>query len=181
MNVAHYMLMSKCYFSYMFSTAVIEFLAQPTQKRAVSPELEQAGRDGDDGSSRNEDRGWDGDESDYSDESDEFDHKPTSGSGSGGSRSFFTGKAGAGRSTNPGEAVAVAALASDYGTWLRRLAVRLRRATPPGDRFVRLRRISPAITGEEVRYVSACGLKEEHFWKNLVNNVAQKFSYGIHL
>ena len=49
-----------------------------------------------------------------------------------------------------GEAVAVAALATDYGQWLKRLAVKLRRATPAGQRLVRLRSIGPAVTGEQV-------------------------------
>lgn len=64
-------------------------------------------------------------------------------------RPFSAGKdAGAGPSA--GQAVAVAALATDYGAWLKRLAVRLRRATPAGERFVRLRSIGPAVTGEQV-------------------------------
>lgn len=57
---------------------------------------------------------------------------------------------GGGGPSAAGEAVAVAALASDYGSWLKRLAVRLRRSTPAGERFVRLRCISPAVTGAQV-------------------------------
>lgn len=57
-----------------------------------------------------------------------------------------------------GEAVAGAALAADYGAWLKRLAVRLRRATPAGDRFVRLRRIGPTVTGEQVREKYTCSV-----------------------
>lgn len=64
-------------------------------------------------------------------------------------RPFSAGKdIGAGPSA--GQAVAVAALATDYGAWLKRLAVRLRRATPAGERFVRLRSVGPAVTGEQV-------------------------------
>ncbi|CAM9634960.1 unnamed protein product, partial [Choristocarpus tenellus] len=57
------------------------------------------------------------------------------------------------------EAVAAAALATDYTAWLTRLAVRLRRAVPAGECFVRLRCIDRAITGEQVvRWlVSSCG------------------------
>ncbi len=78
-----------------------------------------------------------------------------SGGGGGGSsqkqRSFSRAEDDGDGGPSAGQAVAVAALATDYGAWLKRLAVRLRRATPAGERFVRLRCIGPAVTGDQVR------------------------------
>lgn len=70
---------------------------------------------------------------------------------------FASDVAGGGGPSAAGEAVAGAALASDYGSWLKRLAVRLRRSTPAGERFVRLRCISPAVTGAQVTGVGGSG------------------------
>lgn len=103
-----------------------------------------------------DEQSWDGsNDGSPSDESaDERRTHNRDGSGSGGSRRPFGGsKAGPiTDSSSLGHAMAGAALATDYGAWLKRLAVKLRRATPAGERFVRLRRIGPAVTGEEVRH-----------------------------
>lgn len=74
----------------------------------------------------------------------------TAAGASGSHRSFSGAGKDADGGPSAGQAVAVAALATDYGAWLKRLAVRLRRATPAGERFVRLRCIGPAVTGEQV-------------------------------
>lgn len=77
----------------------------------------------------------------------------TASGGASGNHRPFSGAKDADGGPSAGQAVAVAALATDYGAWLKRLAVRLRRATPAGERFVRLRCIGPAVTGEQVRWI----------------------------
>lgn len=77
-------------------------------------------------------------------------------------RSFSRPEDGGDGGPSAGQAVAVAALATDYGAWLKRLAVRLRRATPAGERFVRLRCIGPAVTGDQVRRACIQSAGSEH-------------------
>lgn len=132
----------------------MDFLAQPPHE---AQPLSSEGNKGssDDATHGNEDRqSWDGsDARSATDESDD-EGAPGAGYSDASRRTFVTGKVGTGVNANPsaaGEAMAVAALATDYGTWLKRLAVKLRRSTPAGERFVRLRRIGPAVTGEQVR------------------------------
>lgn len=134
------------------STAVMDFLARPppaapaaslsdavlasakdTQSDALYPDAYRQSWGSDGGSDDSED--------------DRVPPPRVKGYAGGSRRSFASGETGV---SAAGEAVAVAALASDYGAWLKRLAVRLRRATPAGGRFVRLRRIGPAVTGEQV-------------------------------
>lgn len=157
---------------FLFSTAVVDFLAQPPPEAPAPTEATTE-------SFANADaENWQGSDDssceDYSE--DELVAPPRAGGGfptttaaapsrysRSGQRHFAAGNndvgPGGGGSFAPkdddpkaaGEAVAGAALAADYGAWLKRLAVRLRRATPAGDRFVRLRRIGPTVTGEQVR------------------------------
>ncbi|CAN0236426.1 unnamed protein product, partial [Laminaria digitata] len=146
------------------STAVMDFLAQPPPAAArVSPD---AMLDASENSARNESahgsadrQSWDGSDGDDSAGGGAGEGRGREGGGGGGGghgeggggggRSFATaGKAA--DDSSAGEAVAVAALATDYGRWLKRLAVKLRRATPPGQRLVRLRSVGPAVTGEQV-------------------------------
>lgn len=143
-----------------YSTAVMDFLAQPPPAPRASPDAMPATNEKD---ARNESvhgsadrQSWQGSDGDsVSDDSEDERGRGRGrgaehGDGAGGS--FVAGKgADAVDPSSAGEAVAVAALATDYGQWLKRLAVKLRRATPAGQRHVRLRVIGPAVTGEQVR------------------------------
>lgn len=132
----------------------MDFLARPSlEAQALSPEGNKGSND--DATCGNEDRqSWDSsDAGSVTDESGD-EGPPRAGYGGASRRSLSAGKVGTGVSADPsaaGEALAVAALATDYGAWLKRLAVKLRRSTPAGENFVRLRRIGPAVTGEQVR------------------------------
>lgn len=132
------------------STTVMEFLAQPSPdapssagaaQGANDPETHAAREEADEGSSD----GSAGSEGDGC-----KDEAASKGGRGGRPQRLFGDKAGATSDASTGEAVAVAALASEYGSWLKRLAVRLRRAVPAGSHSVRLRRVSPAVTGDQV-------------------------------
>ena len=137
------------------STAVMDYLAQPPPPAPLPPS--DAAPHGDGGSDTSdagyitsddileEDRGGGGGGAQQG--ADGHGHDGTAAAGN---RRSFSGAKDADGGPSAGQAVAVAALATDYGAWLKRLAVRLRRATPAGERFVRLRCIGPAVTGEQV-------------------------------
>lgn len=146
-----------CACLYLTSTAVMDYLAQPAPASLPADDLSANGNGG--GADTGSDHGSDGyftsDDLLLNDDDDRGSrHTTASSSSHHRRRPFSSGKAdGGGGGSGPsaaGQAVAGAALASDYGTWLKRLAVRLRRATPAGERFVRLRCIGPAVTGEQV-------------------------------
>ncbi|CAM9483306.1 unnamed protein product [Scytosiphon promiscuus] len=137
------------------STAVMDYLAQPPP---AAPPAEGFSEDGlRDYSVQGNGGSENGSDSGYSTADDLLEEETGSRQGTEAQRknasrrrkTFAPDAAGGGPSA-AGEAVAVAALASDYGSWLKRLAVRLRRSTPAGERFVRLRCISPAVTGAQV-------------------------------
>lgn len=127
----------------------MDFVAQPPQEAPVSTEAMTITRDSNDSSVHGNMDGhsWDGSQLSGTDDSDD-EIVPDARYGE--SQRPFIDTANAAGPSAAGEAVAVAALTADYGAWLKRLAVRLRRAIPAGERFVRLRRIAPAVTGEEV-------------------------------
>lgn len=129
----------------------MDFLAPPPK---VSFEMSEAvlpgEEDGVDGVERDEEMSWDGSDGGSNDSSDERPPQSRRLSKDSRSASLNPFASGTGEPSPAGEAVAGAALASDYGAWLKRLAVRLRRGAPAGDRFVRLRCISPVVTGDEV-------------------------------
>eukprot|EP00752_Nemacystus_decipiens_P011084 g9848.t1 len=137
------------------STAVMDYLAQPPPPAALPPA--DAVPHGDGGSDTS-DAGYITSD-DILDEDRGGAQQGASGHGHDGATAAggppknhrsFSGAEDADGGASAGQAVAVAALATDYGAWLKRLAVRLRRATPAGERFVRLRCIGPAVTGEQV-------------------------------
>lgn len=145
----------------------MEFLAQPTQESSAPTDLTLGAEGVNDESSNVDSRSWDGSNGSASDDSDDdglVAPGTRSGAGTGTrpgygdfQRPFTPNTGSSNRKTGvgddpkaAGEAVAGAALAADYGVWLKRLAVRLRRSTPAGGRFVRLRRIGPSVTGEQV-------------------------------
>lgn len=129
----------------------MDFLAPPPK---VSLEMSEAvlpgEEDGVDGVEREDEISWGGSDGGSNDSSDERPPRSRGLSNDGRGASLNPFASGTGEPSPAGEAVAGAALASDYGAWLKRLAVRLRRGAPAGDRFVRLRRISPVVTGDEV-------------------------------
>lgn len=129
----------------------MDFLAQPPHAAAGKPEATLAACDSANGGDGDR-ASWDGSDGGSLTDESEDEQAPGAGRGGRSKRSFVAGKAGTGADPSPaGEAVAVAALATDYGAWLKRLAVRLRRSTPAGECFVRLRCIGPAVTGEQAR------------------------------
>lgn len=147
--------------SLRFSTAVMDFLAQPVHEPSTPPKHILGVKYPDNSSADVDVRSWDGSDASACDDSDDdfiarragadsrraySSHRRLLAAGSGGGKA----KVAVNDPKAAGEAVAGAALAAEYGLWLKRLAVRLRRSTPAGERFVRLRRIGPAVTGEQV-------------------------------
>lgn len=141
-----------CACLYLTSTAVMDYLAQPAPASLPADDVSANGGGGVDAGSDHGSDGYFTSDDLLLNEDDERGSRHTAASSSSyHRRPFSSGKADGGSGPSAaGQAVAGAALASDYGTWLKRLAVRLRRATPAGERFVRLRCISPAVTGEQV-------------------------------
>lgn len=129
----------------------MDFLAPPPK---VSLEMSEAvlpgEEDGVDGVEREDEISWDGSDGGSNESSDERPSRSRRPSKDDRSASLNPFASGTGEPSPAGEVVAGAALASDYGAWLKRLAVRMRRGAPAGDRFVRLRCISPVVTGDEV-------------------------------
>ncbi|CBN77240.1 hypothetical protein Esi_0038_0149 [Ectocarpus siliculosus] len=134
------------------STAVMDYLAQPAPASLPADDLSANGGGGAEaGSDHGSDGYFTSDDLLVNDDDERGSRHTTASTSSHHRRPFSSGKADGGSGPSAaGQAVAGAALASDYGTWLKRLAVRLRRATPAGEQFVRLRCISPAVTGEQV-------------------------------
>lgn len=135
----------------LFSTAVMEYLAQPPPAALPSDAGPHV-----DGGSDTSDAGYITSDDILEEErgaqqgASGHGYDGTAAAGSSGNHRSFSGAKDVDGGPSAGQAVAVAALATDYGAWLKRLAVRLRRATPAGERFVRLRCIGPAVTGEQV-------------------------------